>query len=238
MTQKQLSRASNLRRSVFSGTRKSAKTIPERAFKIPVDEVKLAPGRAAPVDRKELRKMGKKAIRAARDPQQVRKSRKAKGDAFKPLTRREERFVRIMTTMDGMITKREAAIQAGYPSPSAHVRASELTNPLKKPNVVRALEEARAEIDQQYKVTKSRHLRDLWRIREAAIREGKFGPAVAAEVARGKAHGDIYVNKTQVTVGTIDSMTREEVDEELEKLQRRLGVDDGSGDAITESEET
>jgi phage terminase small subunit len=86
--------------------------------------------------------------------------------AEKRLTRRQELFVRELVAKDGQITMREAAINAGYPEKSAHVRASELTNPRISPHVCRAIREYRQELDQKYGVEYQRHLRDLQIIRD------------------------------------------------------------------------
>ena len=72
--------------------------------------------------------------------------------AEKRLNRRQELFVRELVAKDGQITMREAAINAGYPEKSAHVRASELTNPRISPHVCRAIREYRQELDQKYGV--------------------------------------------------------------------------------------
>ena len=139
-----------------------------------------------------------------------------------PMKRREKRFADILVGMDGMITQTEAAVQAGYPLAGASSRASELLNPKKLPNVVKYIEEKRAERDQKYRVTKERHERDLFKIREAAMAEGKFGPAVSAEVARGKVAG-LYIERKEVRSGSIEHMNKDELQEAMEKLQAELG---------------
>ena len=57
----------------------------------------------------------------------------------KKLTRKQELFVKELVSKDGQITKRDAAINAGYPAGSAHTRATELTNPVRSPHVVKAI---------------------------------------------------------------------------------------------------
>ncbi len=115
---------------------------------------------------------------------------------------------------------RDAAINAGYPPKSAHVRAHELTNPAIKPNVVKAIKQFRAELDQKYGVEYKRHLRDLQVIRDAALDSGAFSAAVQAEYRRGQAQGDIYVNKSEIRHGTIDSMSKEEVLNAIKELKQ------------------
>ena len=140
--------------------------------------------------------------------------------AQKRLTRKQELFVKELVSKDGQITMRQAAINAGYPERSAHVRASELTNPSICPNVCRAIREYRQELDQKYGVEYQRHLRDLQRIRDAALDAGAYSAAVQAEYRRGQAQGDIYVTKTEVRHGSIDQMSKEEVLKALDELKQ------------------
>jgi phage terminase small subunit len=115
---------------------------------------------------------------------------------------------------------REAAINAGYPPKSAHVRASELTNPRLNPHVCRAIREYRQELDQKYGVEYQRHLRDLQRIRDTALEAGAYSAAVQAEYRRGQAQGDIYVSKSEIRTGSIDQMSKEEVMKALEEIKQ------------------
>ena len=135
------------------------------------------------------------------------------------LTRRQTRFIRELISSDGLITKREAAIRAGYPPGSAHARAFELTNPRLNPHVVAEIERYREELDEQYKVGYKRHVRDLQKIRDIALDNGAYSAAVQAEIARGRAQGDIYVSKSEIRTGSIDSMSREDVERELERIR-------------------
>lgn len=138
----------------------------------------------------------------------------------KRLTRKQELFVRELVAKDGQITMREAAINAGYPPKSAHVRASELTNPRLNPHVCRAIREYRQELDQKYGVEYQRHLRDLQRIRDTALEAGAYSAAVQAEYRRGQAQGDIYVSKSEIRTGSIDQMSKEEVMKALEEIKQ------------------
>jgi len=135
------------------------------------------------------------------------------------LTRRQELFVKELVSQDGQITLKEAAINAGYPAGSAHVRAHELTNPLMSPHVCKAIKEYRDELDAKYGVTYQRHLRDLQLIRDAALQNGAYSAAVQAEYRRGQAQGDIYVSKSEIRHGSIDSMSKEEVMKALEEMK-------------------
>ena len=137
------------------------------------------------------------------------------------LTRKQELFVKELVSKDGQITLREAAINAGYPASSAHTRAYELTNPHISPHVVNAIKSYRNELDEKFGVTFQRHLRDLQSIRDLAIQNGAYSAAVQAEYRRGQAHGDIYVSKSEIRHGSIDSMSKEEVEKALLELKNQ-----------------
>jgi len=168
-------------------------------------------------------------------PEEKRVSPQRKPLVNKRLTRKQELFVRELVAKDGQITMREAAINAGYPPKSAHVRASELTNPRISPHVCKAIREYRQELDQKYGVEYQRHLRDLQLIRDAALDSGAYSAAVMAEYRRGQAQGDIYVNKSEIRHGSIDQMSKEEVMKALNELKQTYqplthdaGVDEGN----------
>lgn len=156
------------------------------------------------------------------DPVPVEKKRgRPKVTKASPLTRRQELFVKELVSKDGQITMREAAINAGYPATSAHTRAYELTNPHISPHVVAAIQAYRAELDEKYGVNYQRHLRDLQLIRDMALQNGAYSAAVQAEYRRGQAQGDIYVNKSEIRHGSIDSMSKAEVLKALEEVKQQ-----------------
>ena len=135
------------------------------------------------------------------------------------LSRREELFVKIIVSEDGLVTQREAAVRAGVPACSAHSRSTEM---MKRPRVARAIAQYRAELDAQYAVTYKRSERDLKIIRDASLDAGAYSAAVQSEVARGKL-GGLYTSKTELRVGSIDALSRQEVEIELEKIRRGFG---------------
>tara|TARA_R110002110_G_scaffold241513_1_gene457816 strand:- start:262 stop:870 length:609 start_codon:yes stop_codon:yes gene_type:complete len=134
------------------------------------------------------------------------------------LTRRQEKFVKELVANDGLITLREAAIRAGYPPRSAHSRAWELTNNNISPHVVSEIARYREELDEQYGVTYKRHIKVMHRLREICIQQGALSAAVQAEKNRGLAEG-LYVSKSEIRTGSIDQMSREDVERELEKIR-------------------
>jgi len=138
-----------------------------------------------------------------------------------PLTRKQELFVKEIVSKDGQITLRDAAINAGFAKNSAHSRAYEMTNPHICPHVVAEIKRYRNELDEKFGVTYQRHLRDLQVIRDEALQNGAYSAAVQAEKARGLAQGDIYINKSEIRHGSIDSMTKEEVQKALQELKEQ-----------------
>jgi hypothetical protein len=68
-------------------------------------------------------------------------------------------------------------------------------------------------------VTYQRHLRDLQLIRDTALQNGAYSAAVQAEYRRGQAQGDIYVSKSEIRHGSIDSMSKDEVLKALEEIK-------------------
>ena len=137
----------------------------------------------------------------------------------KPLTRRQEKFVKELVANDGLITMREAAVRAGTPAVSAHSRAYEM---VRMPHVARAIAQYRAELDEMYAVNYKRSERDLKKIRDASLEAGAYSAAVQSEVARGKLAG-LYTSKSEIRTGAIDAMSREEVEKELERIRQGFG---------------
>ena len=135
------------------------------------------------------------------------------------LTRRQEKFVKELVSNDGLITHREAALRAGYPAASCSSRAHELTNPKYCPHVVAEIERYRDELDEMYAVGYKRHIRSMATIRNLALENGAYSAAVMAEYRRGQAQGDIYVSKSEVRHGSIDQMSRADVEKELERIR-------------------
>jgi phage terminase small subunit len=134
------------------------------------------------------------------------------------LTRRQEKFVKELVSNDGLITMREAATRAGYPPASAHSRAYELTNNNICPHVVAEIKRYRDELDEQYGITYQRHLAAMGRIKNLALENHAYSAAVMAEKSRGLAAG-LYVSKSEIRTGSIDSMNREQVEAALDQLR-------------------
>ena len=86
------------------------------------------------------------------------------------------------------------------------------------PHVVAEIQKYRDELDERFGVTYKRHIRDMQKIRDAALENGAYSAAVQAEKNRGLAEG-LYVSKSEIRTGSIDSMNRQEVEIELERIR-------------------
>ena len=127
------------------------------------------------------------------------------------------KFAQLLVTNEGRKTPTECAVEAGYEKDSAYVRASVLRNPKKYPLVVKYIGEIREEYQKKYEVTYERHIAELGKIRQEALKKGAFSAANNAEVARGKAAG-LYVEQKIIRTGKIDDMSKEEMEKELSNI--------------------
>lgn len=162
---------------------------------------------------------------------------------YKALNPKQWKFVQEYVAGDGRVTLKEAAIRAGYNPKSASVMAWKLTNPDEYPEVVSAIQAYRAELASKYNTSFERHMRDLQLIRDQALQAGAYAAAVQAEYRRGQALGTIYVDRKEIRHGTIDSMSKEEVQRKLDELKRLYGgppptalIDADSGEVIESAE--
>ena len=144
-------------------------------------------------------------------------------DQKKPLTPREWKFVQEYVSGCGEVSLKEAALRAGYSEARCAETGTQLTDPRRSPHVVAAIQEYRAQLAAKYGTTYERHMRDMQTIRDAALSAGAYGAAVQAEYRRGQALGTIYVDRKEIRHGTIDSMSREEVERKLAELKAMYG---------------
>ena len=68
-----------------------------------------------------------------------------------------------------------------------------------RPKIAARIAEVRAPAVKSAQVTLEQHLNDLKRLRDLAETSEKYGPAIAAEIARGKASG-LYVDNVNLNV--------------------------------------
>ena len=144
-------------------------------------------------------------------PPQTRLTRLENG-----LTEKQEAYCR--NFVFGFMTQTEAAEKAGYQD--AAVVASRFMNNRDNPKIVERIRELEKDLAKQHEVTYESHITQLARIRDLAIEQKALGPAVAAEKQRGMAAG-LYITRSEILVGRIDQMSRDEVLEEIKKLQEQ-----------------
>jgi len=77
---------------------------------------------------------------------------------------------------------------------------------------------------ERYRCTQERSLATLARIRDQASQQGNWNAAVAAETRRGQIAG-LYVDKKEILTGTIDSMSRDEVEKKLQDLKEQYSIE-------------
>ena len=139
----------------------------------------------------------------------------------KGLTEKQEKFCRIYATED--VTRTEAAKQAGYGDGTASWAASRFLNGRDYPHILVRIAEIKEELSRKYEVTFDSHIRQLARIRDMALEKGQYAAAVSAEKSRGQA-GGLYISRSEILVGKIDQMSREDVIAEIAKLQQQFPV--------------
>ena len=135
----------------------------------------------------------------------------------KRLTDTQRRFAELYVYNEGRMTPYECAKEAGYAEDSARVRASELRNPKTYPLVVQYIGELREEVQNKYAIDFERHIKELARLREAALKKGSFSSAVNAEVARGKAAG-LYIEQKIIKTGKLEDLTERELEERMKQI--------------------
>ena len=127
------------------------------------------------------------------------------------------KFAHLLVTNEGRMTGYECAKEAGYSEDRARVTASELQSPKKYPLVVKYIGELREEYQKKYAVTFERHITELGKIRQEALKKGAWSAAVNAEVARGKAAG-LYIEQKIIRTGKLDDLSETELENRMKEI--------------------
>ena len=137
----------------------------------------------------------------------------------KRLTEMQQRFAEFLVFggPEGPMTKREAAIAAGYSKDRAMREGSELTNPKYSPLVVKHIGELKEERLRKHEVTYEGHVAELARLREAALKKGSFSSAVNAEANRGKAAG-LYIDRKIIKTGKLEDLSEQEIEAKMKQI--------------------
>jgi len=133
------------------------------------------------------------------------------------ITDMQEKFCQIYATQN--VTQTEAAKLAGYSDPAP--MASKFLNGRDYPKVVERIREIKGELAKKYEVTYDNHITELAKIRDIALQNGQVAAAVSAEKQRGMAAG-LYISRSEILVGRIDQMSKDEVLREIAKLQEEF----------------
>ena len=135
----------------------------------------------------------------------------------KKLTEQQMRFAYELITNEGRKTATECAIDAGFSKDSARQYASKLQNPKLYPLVVKYIGELREEWQKKYEVTYDKHIGELAKIRQEALKKGAWSAAVNAEVARGKAAG-LYIEQKIIRTGKLDDLSEIELENRMKEI--------------------
>ena len=137
----------------------------------------------------------------------------------KRLTEMQKRFAEYLVFggPDGVVNKTEAAKLAGYNEKRARIEGSELTNPRLSPLVVQYIGKLHDERLQKHEVSYSKHIAELDRIKQAALKKGSLSSAVNAEVSRGKAAG-LYIDRKIIKTGKLEEMTEEQLEQKMKQI--------------------
>lgn len=112
------------------------------------------------------------------------------------LTPKQESFcLAYLETGSASEAYRQAYDAEGMKPETINKRASEL---LLNGEIAGRLESLRAPVREAAQISLRQHLDDLKRLRDLAEASEKYGPAIQAEVARGKASG-LYVEKQEIS---------------------------------------
>ena len=135
----------------------------------------------------------------------------------KRLTAMQMKFAEYLVFNEGRTTGADAAIAAGYSKDRARIEASELQNPKLSPLVVQYIGELREENLKKYEVSYEKHVAELGKIREAALKKNAFSAATNAEKNRGMAAG-LYIDRKIIKTGKLEELSEEELEAKMKKI--------------------
>ena len=136
------------------------------------------------------------------------------GKKHRPLSPRHKKFCQLY--IQGM-SGAEAARRAGFTKHKfgAKAQGSALLrrNPLIRNHIIDLMTRER----ERAAVSMESHLTELSRLRDEAADSGQISSAISAEISRGKVAG-LYIEKKEVTVNKIESMSDDELRAKLQEL--------------------
>lgn len=131
----------------------------------------------------------------------------------KKLTKKQEKFVDLMVYQDWNQTK--CAHLAGYEN--SGVAATRLMSNPEYAHVQEKMRSLKAVQRTKNEITYEGIARKLGEIRDIALADGSYGPAVTAEIARAKLAG-LMVDRKELKIHKIDNMSRDQLEVRLKQL--------------------
>ena len=150
----------------------------------------------------------------------------------KKLTKKQETFVDLMVYQDYKQTK--CAHLAGYENPG--VSATRLLSNPEYAHVQEKIRQLKAVQRTKNEITYEGIAKKLGEIRDVALADGSYGPAVTAEIARAKLAG-LMVNRKELKIHKIDSMSRDQLELRLQQLVQENQIVLGQATEIVEDED-
>ena len=149
----------------------------------------------------------------------------------KKLTKRQEAFVDLMVYQDYKQTK--CAHLAGYENPG--VAATRLLNHKEYTHVQEKIKSLKAIQRRKNEITFEGIASKLADIRDVALADGSYGPAVTAEIARAKLAG-LMIDKKELKIHKIDSMSRDQLELRLKELVQEHQIVLGQAEVVEEED--
>jgi phage terminase small subunit len=150
----------------------------------------------------------------------------------KKLTKKQETFVDLMVYQDYKQTK--CAHLAGYENPG--VSATRLLSNPEYAHVQEKIRQLKAVQRTKNEITYEGIAKKLGEIRDVALADGSYGPAVTAEIARAKLAG-LMVDRKELKIHKIDSMSRDQLELRLQQLVQENQIILGHATEIVEDED-
>ena len=149
----------------------------------------------------------------------------------KKLTKKQEKFVDLMVYQDYNQTK--CAHLAGYENPG--VSATRLLSDPMYGHVQEKIKQLKAVQRKKNEITFEGIAKKLADIRDVAVADGSYGPAVTAEIARAKLAG-LMVDKKELKIHKIDHMNREQLEARLQELVQENQIILGQAEEVRPSQ--
>jgi hypothetical protein len=83
--------------------------------------------------------------------------------------------------------------------------------------VAKFIGELKEERLKKFEVSYEKHVAELDRIKQAALKKGSFSSAVNAEVSRGKAAG-LYIDRKIIKHGKLEELTEEQLEAKMKQI--------------------